>query len=135
MRKTKAAFKAVRESCGLSQQDVADEAGVRILSVKRWENPDHPSQPPDDVWAFLLAARGAMHEDAREAAREIAESYKAADGAGDVAIDYYRNQEQLDEVQLSGGVDEPVGYCNARARLIGNLLDKAEVPYTFEYPE
>lgn len=131
MIKTKAAFRAVRESCGLSQQDVADEAGVRVLSVKRWENPDHPSQPPDDVWAFLLHARAAMHEDAREIAERIAETSQG----GEVSLDYYRTQADLDAVQLDGGMDEPVGYHNARMRLIGDLLDRAEIPHTFAYPD
>ena len=62
MKKTKAALKALREECGLSQQDIADEAGVNILAVKRWENPEYPGRiPPDDVWQFLLQARGAMY--------------------------------------------------------------------------
>ena len=132
MLKTKAALKAVRESCGLSQQDVADEVGVRILSVKRWENPKQPQEAPEDVWSFLLHARGAMFEDARNLADQMIKSYK---GSGEVIIDYYRTQEELDAVQLDAGIDEPVEYYNARARLIGQFLEQAEVPYTFVYPE
>lgn len=131
MLKTKAAFKAVRESCGLSQQDVADEAGVDVRSVKRWEKPDHPSQPPDDVWEFLQSAYKALQLDARCAADEIAMTYNEHEG-GEVRIDYYRMQEDLDAVQLPDA-DEPVGYANARARLIGEYLEPHGIPYTFVY--
>lgn len=131
MKKTKAAFRALREECGLTQQDIADEAGVRILSVKRWENTNKDNQPPDDVWAFLLAARGALYQDAREVAEQIIDSVKAT-GGKEVQLRYYRTQEQLDTVQLPD-TDEPYGYANARTREVARLLDKAEIPYTYSY--
>lgn len=88
--------------------------------------------PPDDVWQFLLECRGALYEDARLIAEQIIESTQAIEGAHGLTLDYYRTQEELDAVQLPDA-DEPVGYVNARMRLVGHLLDKAEVPYTFEY--
>lgn len=134
MKKTKAAFRALREECGLTQQDIADEADVHLRSVKRWESPSFPSiEPPDDMWAFVLAARGAMHEDARSIAEQVIESLRGVNGPRDLALDYYRTQEDLDAVQLGSGADEPVGYVNARMRLVGQLLDKAEIPYTYRY--
>lgn len=133
MRKTKAAFRALREECGFSQQDIADEAGVSVGAVKKWENAaSEVKQPPDDVWRFLLAARGALYEDARELAEAMRGSLNAVGGA-EVTLSYYRTQEQLDEVQLKTGVDEPVGYYNARMRAVARLLEQAEVPYTYDY--
>lgn len=133
MRKTKAAFRALREECGLTQADVAAEAGCTVQTVKKWENPaSHIKEPPDDVWAFLLELRGAMHEDARLIAEQIIESCVALPGAHDLQLDYYRTQACLDAVQLPDH-DEPVGYVNARMRLVGQLLDKAEIPYTYRY--
>lgn len=133
MIKTKAAFRALREECGLTQTDIAAEADVRLLTVKKWENPASDiKEPPDDVWQFLLECRGAMHEDARLIAEQIIESCKGVPGAHDLQLDYYRTQEDLDAVQLPDA-DEPVGYVNARMRLVGQLLDKAEVPYTYRY--
>lgn len=130
MEKTKAAFRAVREACGLSQQDVADEADVKVLSVKKWESAGSDiKQPPDDVWQWLLQARAALMEDAREQADGMAESTDS----GPVTLWYYRTQEQLDAVQLDEGVDEPVGYCNVRTREVMRLLDQAEVRYRIEY--
>lgn len=130
MKKTKAAFRAIREECGLTQQDVADEADVKILSVKRWENTKEDHQPPDDVWQWLLALRGAMHEDARQIATQIIDSLPK--GATDLCLDYYRTQEDLDSMQLPNA-DEPVGYVNARTRLVGQMLEMKEVKYSYAY--
>lgn len=132
MKKTKAAFRAIREECGFSQQDIADEADVSIRSVKFWEDTREDRQPPDDVWSFLLAARGALYQDAREIAEQIAESLIKSD-ATDLQLRYYRTQEQLDAIQIANGTDEPYGYANARMREVARLLDKAEIPYTFSY--
>lgn len=132
MRKTKAAFRALREECGFTQNDLADEFDVDVRSVKRWENPKVPGyEPPDDVWQFVLAARGAMHQDAREIAEQVMASLSKGDH--DLQLRYYRTQDDLDAVQAGSGADEPVGYVNARMRLVGQLLDKAEVPYTYSY--
>lgn len=131
MKKTKAAFRAIREDCGLSQQDVADEAGVNVRSVKRWENDGIEGyMPPDDVWQFLLAARGALYEDARTISDQMIESLK---NGSSITLFYNRTQPDLDEVQLDEGIDEPVGYANARLREIARLLDTAEAPYVFEF--
>ena len=130
MKKTNAAFRALREECGLTQQDIADEAGVQILSVKRWENTKEDHQPPDDVWQWLLTLRGAMHEDARQIAIQIIDSLP--EGAKDLVLDYYRTQEDLDSVQLPEA-DEPVGYVNARTRLVGQMLDAKEIKYSYAY--
>lgn len=53
MTRNKAEFRALRETLGLTQQTLADELGVKILSVKRWEAPKYPQQAPQDVWDFL----------------------------------------------------------------------------------
>ena len=83
------------------------------------------------MWQWLLAARGALYQDAREIAQQIIESVKATGGT-EVLLRYYRTQEQLDAVQLPD-TDEPYGYANARTREVARLLDKAEVPYTYSY--
>ena len=129
MEKTKASFRAVREECGLSQQDVADEAGVRVLSVKRWENPAEPNVPPDDVWAFLLECRDELAATAREMA-------DAARGLppGAVVLTYYRDQAQLDAVQLEAGNDRPVGFANAITRRAAALLEASGRKVGYAYP-
>lgn len=51
--RTKSEFRALRETLGLTQQTLADELGVKILSVKRWESPKYPQQAPTDAWDLL----------------------------------------------------------------------------------
>lgn len=131
MKKTKAAFRAIREECGLTQQDIADEADVRVMTVKNWENPNKPnSVVPDDVWQFVLGLRGAMYQDAREIVEKIISNLP--EGAKDLVLDYYRTQDDLDSVQLSE-VDEPVGYVNARTRIVGQILEAKEIKYSYAY--
>lgn len=131
MRKTKAAFKAMREKCGLAQRDIADEFDVTVDSVKKWENPRYQNDPPDEVWDWLLDAVGAMELDARELAERVIET---AGGGGSVVLDYMRTQEQLDAIQLPDA-DESVGYYNARMRLVADIVQEAGVEVTFAYPD
>lgn len=120
MLKTKAAFRAVREECGYSQQDVADEACVTVQSVKKWENPNVASHnPPDAVWLYLLAMREDMRAEAEAAARRLADAF---DG-DEVVLSYYRTQD--------GG--NSVGYQNATMLAVGRILDRMEIPYTYQY--
>ena len=51
--RTKADFKALRETCGLSQQNVADALGVHLQTIKRWEKPSFPYAVPDDAFDYL----------------------------------------------------------------------------------
>lgn len=58
---------ALRELCGLSQQDVADAVDVRLQSAKRWENPNTENgwyEPPEDAWAYLDGMRELMESQA-----------------------------------------------------------------------
>ena len=131
MEKSKANFRALREACGMSQADIADEADVSILSVKKWENPNSDiKQPPQDVWDWLVMAYDGIVMDAREGVEQI----MAARTGQVIALPYYRTQGELDSVQLAKGIDEPVGYHNARMRMIAQMLSEREVPYEFVYP-
>lgn len=51
--RTKAEFRAMRETLGITQQRLADDLGVKVLSVKRWESPRYPQQAPADAWSLL----------------------------------------------------------------------------------
>ena len=117
MRKTKATARALREWCGMTQLDLADEFGVDVKTVKRWENPAHASKYPDEVFAWLEEARSDMVSRAVGLAQGI-----AADKPARVVLPYYRTQEELDAVQLPVGQDQPVGYFNATARMVADAL-------------
>ena len=127
MEKSKANFRAIREMCGLSQQDVANAADVRVLSVKRWENPSHPAEPPDDVWKWLRACL-ATQADTVDAAVSAA---MANPGAG-VQVTYYRSQEQYD---LLGRDPGPYGMANANTRLAAHRIMALGRDVSFSYPD
>lgn len=56
-------FRAMREVAGLTQQDIAQWAGVTDRSARRW---DVTHTTPDEVARFVIDA----YEDVREMARE-----------------------------------------------------------------
>ncbi len=117
MKKTKATARAMREACGMTQNELAAEFDVEVRTVKRWENPAHQSQYPDEVFNWLEAARADMVSRAVGLAQSI-----AADKPERVVLPYYRTQEELDSVQLPIGQDQPVGYFNATVRMIADAL-------------
>lgn len=117
MRKTKATARALRESVGMTQLELAAEFDVEVRTVKRWENPAHPSQYPDEVFQWLEAARADMIERAVGLAQGI-----AADKPARVVLPYFRTQDELDEIQLPVGQDQPVGFFNATVRMVADAL-------------
>lgn len=129
MIRTKADFRALRESLGMTQQDVADEAGVAVRTVKRWESPDG-QDAPEDVVAFLVACKTAMDADV---ALYLDVVRKETDKEATVMVPYYRTQEDLDAVQINQGADLPVGYVNALSRRIAERLSDEGYDVSFEY--
>lgn len=127
--RTKADFRALRESLGMTQQDVADEAGVAVRTVKRWESPDG-QDAPEDVVAFLVACKTAMDADV---ALYLDVVRKETDKEATVMVPYYRTQEDLDAVQINQGADLPVGYVNALSRRIAERLSDEGYDVSFEY--
>lgn len=129
MEKTKATMRAIREGCGITQAELADEFDVLVRTVKRWENPAHPSAVPDDVFEWLVTAHLDMHMRAIGIARSIAEEH----GEGEIVLPYFRVQEDLDEVQLPLGQDQPVGYFNATMRRVFDILAEMGLSVSFGY--
>lgn len=56
MIRSKSAFRAVRESVGMTQAALAAELGVQVRSIKRWESSEAPQEPPADAWEVLQKA-------------------------------------------------------------------------------
>lgn len=136
MIKTKAAFRALRESCGMTQKDVADAVGVAVFSVKRWENEDSSSHlPPDDVWEWLVNRHRAMVSEAMDAAAKTLALREEERDSGPVAIRYYRTQEALDEAQLPQGLDRPVGYVNAVSMRAAEIIEDAGMDTLLMYDD
>lgn len=132
MEQSKAAFRAIREECGMTQQDVAVELGYDPRSVKRWENEAATDyRAPEAAWAWLLACRDALYEEADHAVREVLRMHR---GDAPVALTYYRTQEQLDARQLDAERDRPVGYVNAVTRECARQLRDKHVDVVYAYP-
>lgn len=51
--RSKAEFRAMRESLGLTQKRMAALLGVRALDVARWELQGSPQQVPEYAWELL----------------------------------------------------------------------------------
>ena len=131
MRKTKAAFRAMREECGMTQQDIADKFDVRKLTVKRWENPAIDGcEPPEDVWLWLSETMNGIGSEGSERARHL---ISLADEEGEdwpICLIYYRTQEELD---ATGQDDRPMGVVNAITRMTARLIEDAGRDVAIEY--
>lgn len=131
MIKTKASCRALREECGMTQQDMADEFGVRILAVKRWENPSvQGHEPPDDVWDWLVETRSSMVSESVERARHLIALAEGEGDEGPVRLPYYRVQEEMD---ATGQDDRPMGVVNAITRMTARLIEDAGRDVAIEY--
>ena len=128
---TKADFRAIRETIGLTQGDVAKALGVSLRTVKRWEHPDW-QEPPEDAWAWLMDMHDrydALVDEAVDRALAIA----AKRGAPEVvSIAYYREQSQYD---AHGREQGPYGFANSIAREVALDLAGEGIETEFRYPD
>ena len=127
---TKADFRAIRETIGLTQGDVAKALGVALRTVKRWEHPDR-QEPPEDACEWLLG----MLERHDTLVDAMVDRALAAAGRGDldvVAITYYREQSQYDAL---GRDDGPYGFVNSIAREVALDLAVEGIETEFRYPD
>lgn len=122
-----AEFRAMRETLGLTRQDVADYAGVSLRSVKRWEDPAEENPPSEDAWELLYDTDDKRFEAVRQALYAVRQS-----GAKAVQLTYYRTQEQYDALGRDEG---PYGVANANARAIAERLRDEGVEVEWTYPD
>lgn len=130
MQTTCAEVKALRESVGLSQADLADLAGVTVRSVRRWER---DITPPEDVLELLeryVIRKAKAVEAAIETVERITEQMGRAPDL--VPMTYYRSQAEYDELGRDPG---PVGVANANARAVADALMARGVAVEFRYPD
>lgn len=130
MQTTCAEVKALRESVGLSQADLADLAGVTVRSVRRWER---DITPPEDVLELLeryVIRKAKAVEAALETVERITEQMGRAPDL--VPMTYYRSQAEYDELGRDPG---PVGVANANARAVADALMARGVAVEFRYPD
>ena len=129
---TKATFKALREAVGLPQQALADELGVHVRSVKRWEGASTRWYPPQPAWDILERMKYTQDRQV-EYSLEIAEEQRKLHGIENprVVITYFYNQAMFDEY----GRDEGrFTVTNATARATAIALTNAGFDVVFAYP-
>lgn len=130
MPRSKAGFKARRETLGLSQQDVADELEVSVRTVKRWEHPDW-QEPPEDAWTLIERYEAIRREAIEESERAFLEDDYDGTKNGAV-IAYYRTQDDYDAYGRDEG---PYGFANANARAVAESIGRMGYEVKFVYPE
>ena len=127
---TKADFRAIRETIGLTQGDVAKALGVALRTVKRWEHPDW-QEPPEDAWAWLLDMHD-RHDAAVDAMVDKVMALVSEHGPEVVSITYYREQSQYD---AHGREPGPCGFANSVAREVALDLAGEGIETEFRYPD
>lgn len=127
---TKADFRAIRETIGLTQSDVAKACGVALRTVKRWEHPDW-QEPPEDACDWLLGMLE-RHDAAVDAMVDEAMALVRGHGPEVVSIIYYRDQSQYD---ACGREPVPYGFVNAVSREVALELSGEGIETEFRYPD
>lgn len=127
--RTKAAFRATRETVGMTQHALARELGVEVRSVKRWESAAYPGYgAPQDAWDVLDAALAAQRRAVSFALGKVDE---VAQGRGTypghVALPYWASQRAYDagHVPADGG---DWRMANANSRLVAFALHERGIP-------
>lgn len=117
-----AEFRALREQVGLSQQNVADMLGIKVLSVKRWEKPDYPFEIPQDAWDALDTAYVLQRTVVEAAVDQVIAAGESVGRSAEipVRITYWRTQGDYDERHPH----DPGSYtqANATARAVAEKL-------------
>lgn len=121
-KRTKAEFRAIRETVGMTQAALARELGVEVRSIKRWESPTAPQVPPKDAWDVLDAALSAQRRGIAAAlgkVDEVAQEYGSYPES--VALPYWSGQDAYDEGHyVDDGGDWRM--ANATSRMLAHAL-------------
>lgn len=119
-----AEFRAERELCGLSLYDVADELGVAVNTVKRWENPNY-FPPSPDAWRYIDRQYRKHRSRVADALREALDS--RVEGQP-IIIPWHRNG-------MRGISDKDVGMSNAVSRSVAQSLMTFGYEVTFRWAD
>ena len=122
---TSAELKTLRESLGLSQQWLADRAGVQVRTVKYWES--GRNAVPDDVGEIISTADGLIARAVRNAVGQAEKMRKEYGKPHEVLLLRYRSEEEL-HYSRPDMIGYPVTYhaallARARAALIERGFD------------
>lgn len=99
MEHSKAELKALRETAGLRQCDLARVLDVKERSVKRWESPAYPTyHAPQDAWDILEGALRLQQSDVKSALEIVEERYeRAGKERREVTLIYWQSEDDYRE--------------------------------------
>ena len=119
-----AEFRAKRELCGLSTYDVAQELGVAVNTVKRWENPNY-FPPSPAAWQYIDREYDRHCDQVEEALQSAMASAKPDEP---VLVTWHRNG-------MRGVSDVEVGWNNAIAKAVAESLLTLGREVTFQWSD
>lgn len=119
-----AEFRAKRELCGLSLYDVAQELGVAMNTVKRWENPNY-FPPSPAAWRYIDREYDKHCDQVEEVLTKALTS--ARDGEPVVVL-WHRNG-------MRGVSDKDVGVSNAVSKAVAESLMTLGRDVTFRWSD
>lgn len=119
----KADLKAVRESIGITQIDLANEMGVTVRAIKRWEQIGW-EEPPEELWELLddmvYDHERSVDDLVERAERDAQEAGPDGDGPKVVRLAYYKNQKHYERFPHQRGTTHTWG--NAIVRRAADIL-------------
>jgi transcriptional regulator with XRE-family HTH domain len=132
--RSKARFKALRESVGLTQAALAAELGVEVRSVKRWESTVAPQQAPDDAWAVLGECKAQQERIIEFATRKVLEiAEEEGSYPHSVEVSYWMSES--DYLQWSTDADNGIQgdwrMANANSRAVAAVLESHGIDAVF----
>lgn len=124
-------FRARREALGMTQGLLAHLLEVDIRTVKRWENPATPWEPPEDAWQ-LIDQYTALQAQVVDEACDRAYDARELHGTGTVQLAYWHDRDEYEAAHPGEGPYWRM--ANANSRLTGAILsmDGFEVRYGFQ---
>ena len=120
--RSKAEFRALRETVGMTHKTLADVLGVQQRSIRRWESPTWPYMPPQDAWDILDNAIAAQRRAVSFALGKVDEVAQAAGhDPATVELIYWTSQE---DYKAHHSVDDGGDWrqANANSRLVAFAL-------------
>lgn len=132
-----ATLRAIRETVGISQREVAETFDVTERAVKHWERGMY--SVPDDVAEWLLG-KAAEHDRAVsqtvDATLKMIEDQNVALELGTmhkppISLTYWRTQAEYDAAGRDSG---QFGVVNARSRDVATMLRGMGYEVEFDYP-
>lgn len=119
--KSKAGFRVLRESVGLTQSALARMVGVNVQTVKYWENPGKPQYKPNErAWKLLYR----LVEDHDDITNYMDYTSAHSDDPDPVRLVYYRSQADYDRLVGDG---QFFGVVNAVTRAYVQALLSADI--------